>query len=84
MLLLDTLTRIREAPGDRIEVPSAGWGEAKLVDKPLARRSGVNFTGRQIAWQRGAGSVCNPAQQTVRKFRRRPCPWRWAVMVTPL
>jgi|GEM_PF-3035383 len=57
MLLLDTLTRTREAPGDRIEVPSSGWGAAKLVDEPLARRSGVNFTGRQAAWQRGAG-IC--------------------------
>jgi len=49
MLLFDTLTRIREIPGDRIEVPSAGWGAAKLVDEPLMRRSGVNFTGRQAA-----------------------------------
>jgi len=49
MLLFDTLTRIRETPGDRIEVPSAGWGAARLVDEPLMKRSGVNFTGRQAA-----------------------------------
>jgi hypothetical protein len=41
-------------PGDRIEVPSAGRGAAKPVDEPLVRRYGVNFTGRQAAWQRGA------------------------------
>jgi hypothetical protein len=49
MLLFDTITRIREAAGDRIEAPSAGWGAAKLVDEPLMRRSGVNSTGRQAA-----------------------------------
>lgn len=49
MQLLDTLTRALEDPGDRIEAPSAGWGAAKLVDEPLVRRSGVNFTGRQAA-----------------------------------
>ncbi len=49
MLLFDTITRIREAHFDRIEVPSAGWGAAKFVDEPLTRRSGVNFTGRQAA-----------------------------------
>jgi len=49
MLLLETLTRALEAPGDRIEVPSAGRGAAKRVDEPLVRRSGVNFTGRRAA-----------------------------------
>jgi hypothetical protein len=49
MLLLDMITRIHQAHGDWIEVPSAGRGAAKLVDEPLMRRSGVNFTGRQAA-----------------------------------
>jgi len=49
MLLFDTITRIRQAHGDWIEVTSAGRGAAKLVDEPLMRRFGVNFTGRQAA-----------------------------------
>jgi hypothetical protein len=49
MMLLDTLTRTREAPGDRIEVPSSGWVAAMFVDEPLARRSSVDFTDRQAA-----------------------------------